>query len=204
MGRRTAASVSSKPLTPSPSSEVSPPPVESIAPPRRRYRDSVSVLRALSSCVPANLALPDYGRALEPWFSGPQPRERVWVLALASGRKAARHLARNLLANDLSALATEVGVSPYLFVYLFYFLFFSDTTNRSIHASSNRGIDYEGVYRWCHLTRGSHGAPSAPPLAQTRLESLQRCCQCGESGGAFKGLHNLHLTSFFSYFFSNI
>lgn len=107
--RRTAASVEVKPPTAEAPSKVDPPTTASIAPPRRRHRDAVSVLRALSSCVTPHLGLPAYGCALEPWLGAPGIRERSSRLAAAAGRNAARHVARNLLANDLTALATEVS-----------------------------------------------------------------------------------------------
>lgn len=81
---------------------------ETVAPPRRRHRDAVSVLRALASCVTPHLGLPAYGCALEPWLGAPGLRQRSNRLALAAGRNAARHVARRCLANDLAALATEV------------------------------------------------------------------------------------------------
>ncbi|KAL5968391.1 hypothetical protein TSMEX_003865 [Taenia solium] len=80
---------------------------ETVAPPRRRHRDAVSVLRALASCVTPHLGLPAYGCALEPWLGAPGLRQRSNRLALAAGRNAARHVARRCLANDLTALATE-------------------------------------------------------------------------------------------------
>ncbi|CDI98155.1 pentatricopeptide repeat containing protein 3 [Echinococcus multilocularis] len=79
-----------------------------VAPPRRRHRDAVSVLRALASCVTPHLGLPAYGCALEPWLGAPGLRQRSNRLALSAGRNAARHVARRYLANDLTALATEV------------------------------------------------------------------------------------------------
>ncbi|KAL5108725.1 hypothetical protein TcWFU_003388 [Taenia crassiceps] len=80
---------------------------ETVAPPHRRHRDAVSVLRALASCVTPHLGLPAYGCALEPWLGAPGLRQRSNRLALAAGRNAARHVARRCLANDLTALATE-------------------------------------------------------------------------------------------------
>ncbi|VDD83635.1 unnamed protein product [Mesocestoides corti] len=77
-----------------------------ILPPKKRHRDAVSVLRALGACVEPNLGLPDYRCAYEPWL-GSSLRLRTNLLAKASGRNAARHVARHFLANDLTALATE-------------------------------------------------------------------------------------------------
>lgn len=109
LGRRAASTASAK-ASEAPKQSASPLPKSSdIAPPRRKYRDDVSVLRALSKCVSPHLGLPTYGCAIEPWLSAGGARERANMMAKAAGRNAARHVARNLLANDLTALVTEVG-----------------------------------------------------------------------------------------------
>lgn len=78
-----------------------------IRPPKRRHRDVASVLRALGSCVDASLGLPDYRSAYEPWL-GSGAQLRTHLLAKAAGRNAARQVARQFLANDITALVTEV------------------------------------------------------------------------------------------------
>ncbi|VDN33765.1 unnamed protein product [Dibothriocephalus latus] len=78
-----------------------------VEPPRRRYRDEVSVLRALSSTVEPATGLPDYRCLPEPWL-GSSILSRTFLQAKAAGRNAARHVARSFLPNDLTALATEL------------------------------------------------------------------------------------------------
>ncbi|VUZ48878.1 unnamed protein product [Hymenolepis diminuta] len=106
---RRAASTASAKASEAPKQSAPPLPKSlDIAPPRRKYRDEVSVLRALSKCVSPHLGLPTYGCAIEPWLSAGGARERANMMAKAAGRNAARHVARNLLANDLTALVTEI------------------------------------------------------------------------------------------------
>ncbi len=90
-----------------------------IATPKKRYRDPVSVLRALDSCVEPHLGLPDYRCAYEPWL-GSSLQLRSNLQAKAAGRNAARHVARQFLANDLTALATEVSAILFLRLMLLY------------------------------------------------------------------------------------
>ncbi|KAL7061088.1 hypothetical protein AAHC03_09738 [Spirometra sp. Aus1] len=78
-----------------------------VEPPRRRYRDEVSVLRALSSTVEPATGLPDYRCLPEPWLSS-SILSRTFLQAKVAGRNAARHVARTFLPNDLTALATEL------------------------------------------------------------------------------------------------
>ncbi|VDL99911.1 unnamed protein product [Schistocephalus solidus] len=78
-----------------------------VEPPKRRYRDEVSVLRALSSTVEPATGLPDYRCLPEPWL-GSSILSRTFLQAKAAGRNAARHVARSFLPNDLTALATEL------------------------------------------------------------------------------------------------
>nr|CDS29360.1 pentatricopeptide repeat containing protein 3 [Hymenolepis microstoma] len=108
LGRRGASAASTKISEVSKQSTPSPSEFSDIAPPRRKYRDEVSVLRALSKCVSPHLGLPAYGCAIEPWLSAGGSRERSNKLAKAAGRNAARYVARTMLANDLTALVTEV------------------------------------------------------------------------------------------------
>lgn len=67
------------------------------------------MLRALSRCVNPQLGLPAYGCAMEPWLGVAGGRDRSNRMAKAAGRNAARYVARTLLANDLTALVTEVS-----------------------------------------------------------------------------------------------
>ncbi|VDO05448.1 unnamed protein product [Rodentolepis nana] len=109
LSRRGASTASAK--ISEASKQSTPPPSEfsDTAPPRRKYRDEISVLRALSKCVRPHLGLPAYGCAIEPWLGAGGSRERSNKLAKAAGRNAARHVARTLLANDLTALVTEAS-----------------------------------------------------------------------------------------------
>ncbi|KAM7536054.1 hypothetical protein Aperf_G00000093033 [Anoplocephala perfoliata] len=106
MTRRVASTAAA--TTKSSDNPESPSQPSDIAPPRRKYRDEVSVLRALSRCVNPHLGLPAYGCAMEPWLGPGGVRDRTNRMAKAAGRNAARYVARTLLANDLTALVTEV------------------------------------------------------------------------------------------------
>ncbi|TPP60466.1 hypothetical protein FGIG_06488 [Fasciola gigantica] len=78
-----------------------------VEPPFKRHRDSLSVLRALASCVTPSSEAPDFRLGGDPWL-GSMPNTRHFLLAKAKGRMAARLAIRDYFPNDIVAVAKEV------------------------------------------------------------------------------------------------
>lgn len=77
-----------------------------VDPPFKRHRDSLSVLRALASCVIPSAEAPDFRLGGDPWLGSP-PNTRNYLLAKAKGRMAARLAIQGYFPNDIVALAKE-------------------------------------------------------------------------------------------------
>lgn len=84
-----------------------------VDPPFKRHRDSLSVLRALASCVIPSAEAPDFRLGGDPWLGSP-PNMRNYLLAKAKGRMAARLAIRDYFPNDIVALAKEVSSVEFL------------------------------------------------------------------------------------------
>ncbi|VDP72360.1 unnamed protein product [Echinostoma caproni] len=78
-----------------------------VLPPFKKHRDSLSVLRALASCVTPTAETPDFRLGGDPWL-GSMPNTRNFLLARAKGRLAARLAIRDYFPNDIVAVAKEI------------------------------------------------------------------------------------------------
>ncbi|CAL8079552.1 unnamed protein product [Calicophoron daubneyi] len=83
------------------------PPSSDITPPLKRYRDCTSVLRALASCVRPVPEAPDFRLGGDPWL-GSKVNLKMFLLAKARGRMAAKFAIRDFFPNDIAAFAKEV------------------------------------------------------------------------------------------------